>query len=172
MTTQHRADRSPTPFTDLDAYVALPRVSGLLLSPAGDRLVTSVSTLDPERASYVSALWEVDPSGRRPARRLTRSAKGESPAAFLPDGDLLFTSSRPDPQAKAEDEPPAALWLLPAGGGEARVVAVRAGGVQGARVARDDGRVVLTAQVFRLSYPLGACHFEEINRVIRSTKTE
>ncbi len=138
-------DRAPTPFADLDAYVALPRGAGRLLSPAGDRLVTSVSTLDPERAAYVSALWEVDPTGRRPARRLTRSAKGESPAAFLPDGGLLFTSSRPDPQAKAEDEPPAALWLLPAGGGEARVVGVRAGGVQGAVVARDDGRVVLTS---------------------------
>ncbi len=141
MTTQDQ----PTPFADLDAYVALPRLSGLLLSPAGDRLVTSVSTPGPDGTAYVSALWEVDPTGRRAARRLTRSAKGESPAAFLPDGGVLFTSSRPDPQVKSDDEPPAALWLLPAGGGEARVVAVRAGGVQGAAVARDDGRVVLTS---------------------------
>src|SRR5919199_5719364 len=144
-TAQDRPDPSPTPFADLDVYVALPRVSGLLLSPSGDRLVTSVATLGPDRTEYVSALWEVDPAGSRPARRLTRSAKGEAPAAFLPDGGLLFTSSRPDPQAKPDDEPPAALWLLPPGGGEARVVAVRPGGVQGAAVARDDGRVVLTA---------------------------
>src|SRR4051794_14910127 len=143
VTSQDQADRAPTPFADLDAFVALPRVSGLLLSPAGDRLVTAVSTLATDRTSYVSALWEVDPTGRRPARRLTRSAKGESPAAFLPDGGLLFTSSRPDPQAKPDDDAPPALWLLPAGGGEARAVAVRPGGVQGAVVARDDGRVVL-----------------------------
>ncbi len=141
MTTQDQS----TPFADLDAYVALPRLSGLLLSPAGDRLVTSVSTPGPDGTAYVSALWEVDPAGQRAARRLTRSAKGESPAAFLPDGGVLFTSSRPDPQVKPDDEPPAALWLLPAGGGEARVVAVRAGGVQAAAVARDDGRVVLTS---------------------------
>src|SRR3954468_7331756 len=145
VTSQDQADRAPTPFADLDAFVALPRVSGLLLSPAGDRLVTAVSTLATDRTSYVSALWEVDPTGRRPARRLTRSAKGESPAAFLPDGSLLFTSSRPDPQAKADDDPPAALWLLPAGGGGARAVAVRPGGVQGAVGARDDGRVMLTS---------------------------
>ncbi len=145
MTTSDRQDRLRTPFADLDAFVALPRVSRLLLSPAGDRLVTTVATLDPDRTSYVTALWEIDPGGRRPARRLTRSAKGESPAAFLPDGGLLFTSSRPDPSSKADDDAPAALWLLPAGGGEARVVAVRAGGVQGAVVARDDGRVVLTS---------------------------
>src|SRR5919199_4179102 len=140
-----REDLSPTPFADLDAYVALPRLSGLLLSPAGDRLVTSVATLGRDRTGYVSALWEVDPAGARPARRLTRSAKGETPAAFLPDGGLLFTSSRPDPQEKPDDEPPAALWLLPAGGGEARVVAVRPGGVKGAGAARDDGRVVLAS---------------------------
>jgi dipeptidyl aminopeptidase/acylaminoacyl peptidase len=135
----------PTPFEDLDAYVALPRLSQLLLSPTGDRLVTSVTTLDAERTKYVSALWEIDPSGSRPARRLTRSAKGETPVAFLPDGGLLFTSARPDADDSEDDEPPAALWLLPAGGGEARVVAVRPGGVQGALAASDDGTVVLTS---------------------------
>src|SRR3954470_12383779 len=137
-------DENPTPFDDLDAYIALPRVSNLLLSPGGDRLVTAVATLDRERAKYVSALWEVDPSGVRPAHRLTRTAKGEPPVAFLPDGGLLFTSARPDPQAK-DDDPPAALWLLPAGGGEARVVASRAGGVEGAVVAADQGTVVLAS---------------------------
>jgi dipeptidyl aminopeptidase/acylaminoacyl peptidase len=137
-------DENPSPFDHLDAYIALPRVSGLLLSPGGDRLVTAVATLDGERTTYVSALWEVDPAGVRPARRLTRSAKGETPVAFLPDGGLLFTSARPDAQTK-DDEPPAALWLLPAGGGEARVVASRPGGVEGAVVAADEGTVVLAS---------------------------
>ncbi len=59
-------DENPTPFDDLDAYIALPRVSDLLLSPGGDRLVTAVATLDGERTKYVSALWEVDPAGVRP----------------------------------------------------------------------------------------------------------
>jgi dipeptidyl aminopeptidase/acylaminoacyl peptidase len=138
-------DENPTPFDHLDAYIALPRVSGLLLSPGGDRLVTAVATLDGERTKYVSALWEVDPAGIRPARRLTRSAKGETPVAFLPDGGLLFTSARPDAQAKDDDEPPAALWLLPAAGGEARVVASRPGGVEGAVAAADEGTVVLAS---------------------------
>jgi dipeptidyl aminopeptidase/acylaminoacyl peptidase len=138
------ADRTPTPFLDLDAYVALPRLSTLLLSPAGDRLVTAVATLDPDRVRYVPALWEVDPAGVRAARRLTRSAKGETPMAFLPDGGLLFTSARPDGAGSDDDAPPA-LWLLPAGGGEARVVATRPGGVQGAVVAADAGTVVLAS---------------------------
>jgi hypothetical protein len=111
-------DTSPTDFHDLDAYLAQPRVGGLAMSPDGARLVTTVQTLDPKRTGYVSALWEVDPTGTAPARRLTRSAKGESSAVFTAAGDVLFTSARPDPDtADGDDDPKAALWLLPAGGG-------------------------------------------------------
>src|SRR6476469_3152615 len=107
-----------TPFSDLDAYIAVPRVSGLALSPDGTRLVTTVATLDPEAVRWRTSLWQVDPSGETPATRLTRSRKGETSPEFLPDGSVLFTSQRPDPDAKeTKDDEPAALWLLPAGGG-------------------------------------------------------
>jgi dipeptidyl aminopeptidase/acylaminoacyl peptidase len=140
-------DPGTTPFHDLDSYIDLPRGSGLRLSPDGTRLVTGVATLDPKRTKYVTALWEVDPTGDRAARRLTRSAKGEGGAAFLPDGSLLFTSARPDPDAEDDDEV-AMLWLLPAGGGEARVVATRPGGVDDVHVAADAGTVVLSSKTF------------------------
>ena len=145
-----------TPFDDLDAYIELPRTSGLELSPDGGRLVTSVATLNAERTKYVSALWEIDPGGRRPARRLTRSAKGENDAAFLADGSLLFVSARPDPAVKAgeDDDDLALLWLLPAGGGEARVVARRPGGVKGVVTARDSGTVVISSNTFPSSTDL------------------
>ncbi|MDT7547680.1 MAG: hypothetical protein QOE84_74 [Actinomycetota bacterium] len=135
-----------TPFADLDAYLALPRVGGLALSPDGTRLVTAVSTLDPEGTRWVNALWQVDPTGEAPAVRLTRSRKGEASPEFLPDGSLLFTSARPDPDAKeTPDEAPAALWLLPAAGGEARMVGTRAGGVEGLVVAKESGTVVVVS---------------------------
>ncbi len=141
------ASTGPTPFHDLDAYVDLPRGAGLTLSPDGSRLVTAVQTLDPKRTRWVTALWEVDPTGERPARRLTRSAKGEGGAAFLPDGSLLFTSARPDPTSD-DDEEVALLWLLPAGGGEARVVANRPGGVDHVEVASEAGTIVLASATF------------------------
>ncbi|WP_125775486.1 S9 family peptidase [Antribacter gilvus] len=126
-----------TPFHDLDRYVAIPRLAGLALSPDGKRLVATVQTLDPERTGYRTALWEVDPEGKAPARRLTRSSKGESSAVFTSRGDVLFTSARPDPDAgKDAGEPESALWLLPAAGGEARVVATTAGGISGPLAAR------------------------------------
>lgn len=136
-----------TAFSDLESYNALPRLSGLVLSPDGTRLVTAVATLDPKATKFVTALWEVDPSGERPARRLTRSAKGEGGAAFTPAGDLLFTSGRPDPEAKDGDDEVTDLWLLPVGGGEARAVAHRKAGLSNLVVAKDAPALVLGSGV-------------------------
>lgn len=54
-----------TPFHDVDHYLAIPRVSGLALSPDGGRLVTTVATLNDLGTEYRTALWEVDPMRRR-----------------------------------------------------------------------------------------------------------
>ncbi len=141
------AEEPTGPFADLDAFQALPRTGGLRLSPDGTRLVTSLQTLNPEANRFVTALWEVDPTGARPARRLTRSATGEQLGAFTPDGTLLFTSTRPDPDVPPEDDASrGALWALPPGGGEARVVASRPGGLQDLVVAGVSGDVLLLTQ--------------------------
>jgi dipeptidyl aminopeptidase/acylaminoacyl peptidase len=135
----------PEPTFDLDLYLSLPRVAGLALAPDGGRLVASVATPGPDGKKFASALWELDPAGEAAPRRLTRSAPGEANAAFLPDGSLLFTSTRPDPEAAPDakgDEEVARLWLLPAGGGEARPVAASPAGIDLLRVARDAGTVV------------------------------
>ncbi|HUG85206.1 MAG TPA: prolyl oligopeptidase family serine peptidase, partial [Euzebya sp.] len=131
-----------TPFHDLDAFIALPRVSGLAISPDGTRLVTTVAELKADRTAYATAIWEVDPSGQRVARRLTRSAKGESNPTFTPDGDVLFTSVRPDPEADEDLDDVATLALLPVAGGEARTVATRPGGFDAVVVAPRTGTVV------------------------------
>jgi dipeptidyl aminopeptidase/acylaminoacyl peptidase len=139
------AEAPSSPFSALSDFVALPRVGALALSADGTRLAVSVQTLDPEKKKWQSALWEVDPAGERSARRLTRSAPGESSPMWAPDGSLLFTSARPDPGATEEGEPKPALWSLPAGGGEARLVLARPGGIASFTVAADSGAVVVAA---------------------------
>lgn len=130
-------------FADLDRFLALPRVSGLWLSPDGRRLVAGVAALDAKKTTLVPALWEIDPDGQRPARRLTRSEQGESGAACTPDGDLVFVSARPGPDK--DDDKSTALWRLPAHG-EAELLAAPAGGIRGnVAVARDAGTIVFGA---------------------------
>jgi dipeptidyl aminopeptidase/acylaminoacyl peptidase len=143
--TSEQSGAAPSPFHRLADFLALPRLGGLALSADGTRLAVSVATLDAEKKKWQSAVWEIDPGGEKAARRLTRSAPGESSPAWLPDGSLLFTSARPVPGGKEEGDPKPALWLLPAGGGEARVTLTRPAGIGGFAVAADSADVVVAA---------------------------
>lgn len=129
-----------TPFRELSEYVALPRVGALHAAPDGSRLVASVATLDAKRTGYTTSLWQVDPEGATPAFRLTRGARGEKMADFTPGGDLLFIAKRPSGEDDADT--PASMWMLPASGGEPRVVATHPGGFTGVWV-RGDAVVAL-----------------------------
>ena len=154
---------------DLEEYVAVPRVSGLTLSPDGHRIVVGVQTLDAKKTKYLTALWEVDPAGEKPARRLTRSAKSEGGAAFTRGGDLLFTSARPDPAAKdADDDAPPALWLLPRDGAEARVIAARTGGIGGVKAATAADTVLVLGDV--LLHATDAKHDDELRKARKDKK--
>lgn len=131
---------SDTPFHDLDDYIALPRLGELALSPDGQRLVTTVSTLNDDRTTYQGALWEVDPAGERPARRLTHGPSGESQPTFTADGDLLFVARR-----GSKDDARPAVWSLPATGGEATMLATHPGGISGVSAAARAAVVVVMA---------------------------
>ena len=137
--------------------MAIPRVAALRLAPDGTWLAAAVQTLSADKKKYLTSIWRIDTHGG-PARRLTRSAKGEGSPRFLPDGSLLFTSMRPDPGRKntgpdgdsGSGDDVAALWLLPAVGGEARAVAALPGGVTAAEVAKDAGGIVVSSPVLPL----------------------
>ena len=137
-----------TPFHDLHDYQALPRLTGLRLAPDGSWLAATVSALSPDGRTFKPSIWRVDvapggPAEPQPAARLTRSAEGEDHPAFLPDGSLLFLSARPAPPdgpAGGTSQPAVsqpgdgaagkpALWLLPAGGGEACQLTAPPGGI-------------------------------------------
>lgn len=142
---------SPTPFHDLDTYLGLPRVSGLAVSPDGSRVVTTVAQLNEKRTEFVSALWELDPAGQKPARRITHGVTGESSPEFTEDGDLLFVAARPTPD---DDKPPKSLWCLPGSGGEAYELCAVPGGVDGVRSA--GGAVVAASSMLPSSADIDA----------------
>ncbi|MEL6891252.1 MAG: alpha/beta fold hydrolase [Actinomycetota bacterium] len=131
----------PPPFHDLADYVATPRLTGVALSPDGERLIATVQTLDAKRSGYVTALWELDATGVDDPVRLTHGVTGESLVGFTATGDVLFASKR----STDDDDPRTPLFLLPRSGGEARPVVRRAGGVSGAATARTAGTIVLAS---------------------------
>jgi dipeptidyl aminopeptidase/acylaminoacyl peptidase len=138
-------DAAASPFADLERYVRIPRLSGLALSADGDRLVTTVAELDSDGGRYISSLWSLDPVGDGPARRLTRSEKGEASPVFASDGSLLFVSERLRPGGKDDD--PAGVWRLPPEGGEPWPVATHPGGISAVRAAKHSPVVVFAAKV-------------------------
>jgi dipeptidyl aminopeptidase/acylaminoacyl peptidase len=136
-----------TPFDSLPTFLSVPRIEGLALSPDGTRAVLTIATLTRDETGFDRSLWELATDGSGTARRLTRSAKGESSPVYSAAGDVLFASGRPDSDA-SDDTEAAQLWMLPAGGGEARAVTRLAGGVSGvAAVASSDTRIVLAADL-------------------------
>ena len=140
----------------IDTMLTMPRLSALRLSPDGTRLAVAVSRVAPDNRRMATAIWQVDPAGLQDARRITRSVEGEGAStAFLQDGSLLFSSSRPDPDLKPDAEKLHGLWLLPAGGGEARRVLAPEGGIDGFAVARGCRSVLFGAGIQR-----GARDFE------------
>ena len=161
-----------TPFSALDEYIALPRVEALALSPDGTRAVLTVATLKKDATAYERSLWSIPTDGPGAPARLTRSAKGESSAAFTANGDILFVSARPDADAE-DDEDSSQLWLLPAAGGEARPVTRLAGGVSAiAAVAAASDRVVVSAELLPGSdaHPADTVEAEAALRALRKKK--
>ncbi len=138
-------------YTDLAHVMALPRLTGMALSPDGTRLIVSLQQPDAKGARYVSSLWEMPVDGGAPSR-LTHSPDGETSPAFLPDGSLLFLAKPSDGAESGDgdmDGAEKALWLLPVGG-HPRMVARRPGGLGAPVVAAESGAVVMSGS--RLMY--------------------
>ncbi|MEV0867729.1 prolyl oligopeptidase family serine peptidase [Brachybacterium paraconglomeratum] len=141
------ADFASTPaftdFSDVEGLLRLPRLASLAALPGG-RVVAAIQEADEHGARTPSALWELDPTGTEPARRLTRSEKGESGPRPGPDGSVLFISARPDPDGDSFEDKPG-IWRMPASG-EAEPVAAAPGGLELLAVA-DDGTMLAATQV-------------------------
>lgn len=130
----------------LESMLDRPRLAGLAVAPDASLAVVGVTTPAPDATRMRTQLWALDPDGVAEPWPLTRAAAGASHAAFLPDGDLLFTSARPDPDAaEPPADPPAALWRLPRAGGEPELLLAPSGGVTDVRVAAEAPVAVVAA---------------------------
>jgi len=140
---------------DLDAFLPIPRLAGLRLSPDGDRLLFTAGTLTPKGTAFGTAVWSLDTDGLSSARRLTAPRENDALVGVLPDGSALLVSGRPDPEAPADaDDEDSGLWLLPRAGGEPRRLLSLATAPRAVGVARAAATMALLCDVFPRSATL------------------
>ena len=145
----------------LDAFLALPRLVNLHLSPDGARLALTVQSVAADGRKFESTIWEVPTSGDGPPRRVSVEGTDETARGFTPDGSLVFTTPRrrpdrgePDANEAGADriaaapgppDDPHALCILPVGGNEPRCVLAPSAGVGEVLTARASSTVVVSA---------------------------
>lgn len=112
-----------------------PQVSGVAVSPAGDRVAYVVRTplMEGEQSEYLSHVWVALADGSGDPAQFTRGDKSASNPAFSPDGDwLAFTTAR---SGKNQ------VWVISLQGGEARQLTDAKAGVGAYRWAPDGSAV-------------------------------
>ena len=145
-----------TPFEDLHSYIAIPRVTGLRLSPDGTWLAATVQQPDPDGKKYSTSIWRIPAGGGAPALRRARPAdpvgagRGRPgvPSRRLPA--VRLPAARPGGRVRGrqggeQDGAKPALWLLPAAGGDARRIAAPPGGASRIVTARGARGLMFTS---------------------------
>jgi dipeptidyl aminopeptidase/acylaminoacyl peptidase len=112
------------------------------ISPDGTRVAYTVTSLDEEANDYRSAIWVTRLDGSGEPRPFSAGDKRDASPRWSPDGRwLAFTSTR------GEEKAPAALYVIPAEGGEARKLTELKENVESIAWAPDSKRIAFAARV-------------------------
>lgn len=131
---------SPDGVFSIEALEALGRVSSPAVSPDGSKLLYSVSYESVEENASNADLYVADLTNpEAPHSRITRSAKSESNATWLPSGEIAFLY--PDSDGKAQ------IWLMDADGKNRRQVSKEETGINGFLFSPNASKVLLIKNV-------------------------
>jgi dipeptidyl aminopeptidase/acylaminoacyl peptidase len=130
----------------LEDMLSMRNVFGLAIAPDGARVVYALRVWEDGRdgnKKSVSHLWIANAGEPESARQITFGDRGESAAAWSPDGRFIsFLASR----GTGDDDSGAQLWLLPVDGGEPTRVTAERGGVSAYAWAPDARRVAFVSR--------------------------
>jgi dipeptidyl aminopeptidase/acylaminoacyl peptidase len=127
---------SKRPLQPADLY-RLPAVGNARVSPDGQWVLYTVSTIDSLKDKRVTNLWMVSWDGKQQVQ-LTSDAESESSPDWSPDGKYLsFLSARQDSKGSQ-------VWLMDRRGGEGKKLTDIKGGVNDYAWSPDAGKLLLT----------------------------
>jgi dipeptidyl aminopeptidase/acylaminoacyl peptidase len=124
-----------------DVY-ALVNAGDPRISADGTRVAYTVTRVDEDANDYRSAIWVAQLDGSSEPRAFTAGEKRDSTPRWSPDGRwLAFASNR------GEEKAPAALYVIPAEGGEARKLTDQKESVESIAWSPDSTRLAFTVRV-------------------------
>ncbi len=131
---------SPDGVFSIEALEALGRVSSPAVSPDGTKLLYSISYENVEANAANADLYVADLTDlEAPHTRITRSAKSEGNAAWLPSGEIAFLY--PDADGKSQ------IWVMDADGSNRRQVSKSEKSINGFLFSPDASQVVMIQNV-------------------------
>ena len=130
-------------------------VSDPQISPDGDKVIFTYTTINIEENKYDSHIWLVPLEEMRP-RQFTRGTYKDTTPRWSPDGKhILFLSDRVSGKEKkseaeeTEGKRKMQLWVITADGGEARCLTSVEGGVQRPEWSPDGKHILFYSNVFK-----------------------
>lgn len=121
----------------LDDLFRIKNVGGPQISPDGQWVAYTVSTVDVKGDKSDSNIWMVSFDGKT-ERQITFSSDSETSPQWSPDGKYLsFVSSRPGPNKGSQ------IWVLDRSGGEAMQLTEVKGRLQGYEWSPDSKRIAM-----------------------------
>jgi dipeptidyl aminopeptidase/acylaminoacyl peptidase len=125
-----------------DVY-ALTGAADPRISPDGTRVAYQVWCIDEDANDYRGAIWVAPLDGSEEPRRFTSGERRDAMPRWSPDGRwLAFVSTRGE-----SPQTPANLYVIPAGGGEARRLTDRKESVEAIAWSPDSTRIAFASRV-------------------------